>query len=295
MYYMIQLHRLEGFFWVARTGGYARAARAFPYPITQPAVHQQVKKLEADLGVRLFERVAKDRMRLTPAGRQLHAFAAPFFERLPAVLRAIRATEFEGEIRIRAANMLLRDLMPAWVRRLRRRCPGAEIHLGELGSPDVSALLSGESDLLVNHLPDVPAEIATRPVATLHGFVVVPRGHRLAQRKQASLADIAGETFISYTPGLLAYDLQMRGLGAQGVQPERTITAGTAAAILGLVEAGLGVSAIATLDADGPRRRGVVALKVVKPSVDLPVVAAWRRHGPPHPVLEAALAAAPTP
>ena len=34
------LHRLEGFFWVARTGGYARAARAFPYPITQPAVRR---------------------------------------------------------------------------------------------------------------------------------------------------------------------------------------------------------------------------------------------------------------
>ena len=65
---MIQLHRLEGFYWVARTGGYARAARAFPYPITQPAVHQQVKKLEAELGVTLFERVAKDKMKPTPAG-----------------------------------------------------------------------------------------------------------------------------------------------------------------------------------------------------------------------------------
>ena len=53
---MIQLHRLEGFYWVARTGGYARAARAFPYPLTQPAVHQQVRKLEEDLGARLFER-----------------------------------------------------------------------------------------------------------------------------------------------------------------------------------------------------------------------------------------------
>ena len=60
---MIQLHRLEGFFWVAKTGGYARAARAFPYPITQPAVHQQVKKLESELELQLFERVAKDNSR----------------------------------------------------------------------------------------------------------------------------------------------------------------------------------------------------------------------------------------
>ena len=56
---MIQLHRLEGFYWVARSGGYARAARAFPYPITQPAIHQQGKKLETGLGVALRERVGR--------------------------------------------------------------------------------------------------------------------------------------------------------------------------------------------------------------------------------------------
>ena len=44
---MIQLQRLEGFYRVARAEGYARAARSFPYPITQPGVHQQVKRLEA--------------------------------------------------------------------------------------------------------------------------------------------------------------------------------------------------------------------------------------------------------
>ncbi len=292
---MMQLHRLEGFYWVAKTGGYARAARAFPYPITQPAVHQQVKKLEAELGVKLFERVAKDRMQLTPAGRQLQVFVVPFFEGLPSVVRAIRATDFEGEIHIRAANMLLRDLMPAWVRRLRKRCPGAEIHLGELGSPDVSALLSGEADLLVNHLPDVPDTVATKRIGTLHGFLVVPRDHRLAKRRQASLSEIGDDTFITYTPGLLAHHMQVRALAEQGVTPERTITAGTATAILGLVEAGLGVSAIATLDQEGPRRRGVVALPLVRPRVHLPVMAAWRRKGPPHPVLEAALETAPGP
>jgi DNA-binding transcriptional LysR family regulator len=72
--------------------GYAAAARAFPYPLTQPAVFQQVRKLEDELGVRLFERVGKAELRLTAAGRQLYDHAAPFFERLPAVERALKAT-----------------------------------------------------------------------------------------------------------------------------------------------------------------------------------------------------------
>ncbi|MDX2010730.1 MAG: LysR family transcriptional regulator, partial [Myxococcaceae bacterium] len=58
----MNLQRLEGFYWVARQQGYARAARAFPYPITQPGVHQQVRRLEDELGVKLFERVGKDRV-----------------------------------------------------------------------------------------------------------------------------------------------------------------------------------------------------------------------------------------
>jgi len=47
----IPIARLEGFYWVARTGGYAAAARAFPDPLSQPAVFQQVRKLEDELGL----------------------------------------------------------------------------------------------------------------------------------------------------------------------------------------------------------------------------------------------------
>ena len=87
----MQLNRLEGFFWVAKTGGYSKAARAFPYPITQPAVFQQVKKLEGELGVSLFERAGKDRLLLTPAGQRLFDFVSPFFQGLGPLVREIQA------------------------------------------------------------------------------------------------------------------------------------------------------------------------------------------------------------
>jgi DNA-binding transcriptional LysR family regulator len=292
---MISIHRLEGFYWVAREGGYARAARAFPYPITQPAVHQQVKKLERELGEALFERVAKDRMRLTPAGRHLYEFVRPFYEGLPAVVRSLQASDYAGELHVRAASLLLRDLLPAWIARLHRRCPEARIHLHEMMEPGPPALRSGEVDLVVTHLPQVPDDIATRTIGMLHGFVLVPKGHRLARRKQVALKELAGETFIGYAPGTQAHEIQMRGLAAHGVHPESTITAHTVQTIMAYVQAGLGVSAVATLDEEGPRRRGVAALRVANPRVQLPLVAAWRKHGPPHPLLEAALDTAPTP
>ena len=54
LHYMIDLHRLLGFHLVATEGGYAKAARAADYPITQPALHQQVRKLEGEIGVTLL-------------------------------------------------------------------------------------------------------------------------------------------------------------------------------------------------------------------------------------------------
>ena len=53
-------------------------------------MHQQVKKLETELDRKLFERVGKDRMILTPAGRTLYEFVEPFFGGLDAVVRAVR-------------------------------------------------------------------------------------------------------------------------------------------------------------------------------------------------------------
>ena len=82
----LRLHQLEGFYWVAKEGGYARAVRALPYALTEPALHQQVRKLERALEVRLLEKVAGRRMVPTPAGRRLLEFVAPFFEGLPRLL-----------------------------------------------------------------------------------------------------------------------------------------------------------------------------------------------------------------
>src|SRR4051812_17890786 len=113
----MHLGRLEGFYWVARTGGYARAARAFPYPITQPGVYQQVRNLELELDVRLFERVAKDKVRLTPRGQVLFDFVRSFFEGLQGAVQATQGGPVGGTIRVEAAGLALRSLMPPWLRR----------------------------------------------------------------------------------------------------------------------------------------------------------------------------------
>jgi DNA-binding transcriptional LysR family regulator len=293
---MINLQRLHKFFWVAKSGGYRSAARQFPYGITEPAILQQVQELEGDLSVKLLERVG-NRVVLTAAGKHLYEFVGPLFERLPGVIAALKASDFMGEVHIHASTPLLQDLLPPWIRPIRDRLPAARIHLHELtGIPDLSLVREGGTDLLVSWLPKpAPDGIETVHVATLHGFLVVPSGHPLAKRTTLSLQAIKGEPFIGYTPGTLAYEVQERALAERGVRLTRTLTAGTAQTILAIVAAGLGVSALASLNEKGLRRQGVRVIRFKESAFELPVMAAFRKGGPPHPLLKEILAGAPRP
>src|ERR1700759_626854 len=143
---MIQLHRLEGFYWTAIAGGFARAARAYPYPITPPAVYQQVHKLERELGVRLFERVAKDRLGLTSAGRALFDFCRPFFVELPALTRTIASASHGGVLRVDAAALEIQHFLPRWLAKLRAQRPDIRVQVEEVPAADARRLVSGETD-----------------------------------------------------------------------------------------------------------------------------------------------------
>ncbi len=292
---MIQIHRLEGFYWVAKTGGYASAARAFPYPITQPAVHQQVKKLEQELDVSLFERIGKDKMQLTHAGVQLHKFFKPFYEGLPAVLRAVRAGEKSGELIIYAEPLMLRHLLPDWLRRLKQRCTDVQIDLRELSTTDVSPLRSGDADLLVGYLPNPPDDIATMKVASVVPFIVAHKDHPKAKRKSFTLRDLKDDTFIAYNKDLVAHELQIQALALHGIEPASMMFSSAADTILGFVESGLGYSLVPSLASEGPKGTNLVAKPLLRPKLEFDVVAAWRKDTPENPILDAALETAPKP
>lgn len=295
---MLQLHRLEGFYWVARTGGYARAARAFPYPLTQPAVYQQVRKLEDELGLRLFDRVGQAEMRLTAPGRHLYQFAAPFFEQLPAVVRALRAAD-APELRIAAEALVLHSLLPEWLGRLQRRLPDVRVSVQELPAADPEPVRAGDVDLAVAYFPGkLPPGLEVRRVASLAPYLVVPARHPLARRRTLHLRELAAETFITYPPGTVHHALQMKALARSRVTPARTIAATTADAIVGLVAAGIGCSLVPSLTT--PRggnerawRKGVVAHRFGAGAIEFAVSAICRRTTLSNPALDAALATAP--
>ncbi len=289
---MIQLHRLEGFYWVARFRGYARAARSFPYPITQPGVHHQVRKLEEDLELPLFERVAKDEVRLTAAGERLYSFCAPFFEELPILVDRMKSDAVGGVLRIDASGLILRELMPTWIRRLRAAHSDVGIELSEIQVPESKRLFRGDCHVIVDFFNEVGAGLEARRVATAHTFLVLPAEHRLSKRN-IDPRELRGEPFIAYHPSLPQHAVQMAGVKRSIGTPERMLSASSVDSILAFVRAGLGFSVVPWLDTKGPQIEGVVAHRQSGPGTDFPILAVTRPGGSDHPLVRALFAVAP--
>lgn len=290
---MMTLQRLEGFYWVARTGGYARAARAFPYPITQPGVHQAVRRLEAEVGLKLFERVGKDQVALTPGGQVLFDVVAPFYEQLPALEARLKGGQVGGVLKVHAAGHLLRHLMPQWLRRLQQKRPDVTVALTEVAAADPRALLTGEADVVVDWLPELPDGVEAREVATVHAFVAAPSSGPYAVDGKVPLSRLAKTPFIAYHGDRTLRGLQEQALREQGLTPNVAFAADSSDTIVGFVAAGLGFSLVPSLSEHGPKLQGVVAWPLAHARARFPVRAAWRKRTHAHPLVEAALAVAP--
>ena len=147
-----------------------------------------------------------------------------------------------------------------------------------------------------DNLPEVPDDIATMPIGTVYRFLVLPASHPLADEEvESPLAKLGDETFISYTKGTLAHDLQRKALALHGLEPTRTISADSVETILQFVDQGLGFSLVPWLTAEGPEGEGFRVWTLSDPEVRFEIVAAWRKDTPENPLLDAALETAPRP
>ena len=143
---MLNVHHLELFYYVARCEGIVAACRQIPYGIQQPAVSAQVARLEEDLGARLFERRP---FRLTPAGKALYEFIAPFFGRLNEVEEIVKG-KMSQVIRLAGFTEAMREHVPVLLAKLRQRFPGLKVTLQEIDQRGAEHLIAqGDADLAI--------------------------------------------------------------------------------------------------------------------------------------------------
>lgn len=149
----MNVHHLELFYYVAKHRGISAAVRHIPYGIQQPAVSGQMRLLEEDAGVKLFDRSP---FRLTAAGEQLFAHVEPFFGNLGNIKQQLVSGQ-QPTLRVGASEVVLRSHLPVVLERLQSNQPQVRLKLRSGFESDLAGWLrDGEVDLVITPLPGRP-------------------------------------------------------------------------------------------------------------------------------------------
>ncbi|HVT74003.1 MAG TPA: LysR family transcriptional regulator [Lacunisphaera sp.] len=280
----MNVHHLELFYYVARHGGISRAVRNMPYGIQQPAVSSQIRLLEQDLGVKLFERSP---FKLTPAGVELDNFVRPFFENLNAMALRLRAQGVE-QLRIGASELVLRDHLPAVIQRMKQDHPELRLALRSGFQPELESWLHArEIDLAIVPLRGrVPPGVRCLRLLRLPLVLLVNK-----QAKTKSAAEVLAqkrpvEPLVCLPPTEIICQAFQAGLRKRGITWPLAVEASSMELVTQFVANGDGVGV--NLGIPSVVRHRQVRVLPLTGFGEVELAALW--HGEPSPLLRAVLA-----
>jgi DNA-binding transcriptional LysR family regulator len=269
----MELRQVRYFLALAEECHFGRAAARLH--VAQPALSQQIKQLEHELGTALFHRSTRH-VELTEAGRHLTGYARTLVaeaERARVHMTEL-ATGHAGRVSVGFIGTATYDVLPHVARTVRARLPRITMDLhGELLTPRlVDGLLTGVYDLAVFRSGVTGTEgVSVTPLRTEPLVAVVPAHHPLAARERISLSALAGEPFVihpSQTRSAM-YDRVLSACARAGFQPASLVEVGETATLVVFVAAGHGV-ALVPQSVQSLRLDGVTYLPLTETeSVDL--------------------------
>lgn len=195
----MELRHLRYFRAVAEELHFGRAAERLH--VAQPPLSQQIRRLEAELGVDLLLRTTRT-VELTPAGAQYLTRVVRILDEVEEAGREARrvADGVEGRLVIGCVGSATYSLLPRLVRALGESLPGIEVNVrGEMLAPEqISALLAHDIDLALLRPPLSHPEVVGEVVRRDRLLVAVPVGHRLAARQYLEPADLRDQDLVAH-------------------------------------------------------------------------------------------------
>lgn len=242
----MELRHLRYYVAVAEERHFRRAAERLH--IAQPPLSQQIKHLEAELGVQLLRRTTRS-VEPTAAGLR-------FLDRARDILAAVEDAAAEsrlvadghvGRVALGFTGSATYELLPSLSRALGEELPGIELELhGELLTPDQEArLLDGSLDVGFLRPPVRSHDISVFSLRREPLVAVVPATHHAAGATSVSLADLATEPFVTYPSQhrSVVHDTVVAACRAAGFVPRATEVSETST-LVSFVAAGRGVAVV---------------------------------------------------
>jgi DNA-binding transcriptional LysR family regulator len=273
----MELRHLTYFVAVAEQLSFSRAAEELH--VAQPAISQQIRALEKELGVQLFDRVGK-RVSLTEAGRALLPHARQILAAVEAAENEIRerTSLVRGTVSLGTPPTVSAHLLPSLLTRFKRAYPGLDVRLREAGTETLLHFVeAGQLDLAIVAADRLPAIIESTPFLEEAYLLAVSLQHPLAraERKTVRLADLAAEPFILFSEDYRLREVTLSACRRAGYEPKAALDGGALQSALEFVAAGLGVALVPEIALEG--RKDIHALGISDQTLHRSLGLVWRK------------------
>ncbi|WP_435628068.1 LysR family transcriptional regulator [Candidatus Ferrigenium straubiae] len=236
----ITLRQLQVFEKVASHLNYSRAAEELY--LSQPAVSMQIKQLEGNIGLPLFEQMGK-KVFLTEAGRELFHYSRNITQQLAemqTVFDEMKGLE-QGRLTLSVVNTA-NSFAPRLLAKFCKQHPHINVIL-QVANRDavLKQLADNSTDLAIMGRPPEGLDISAESFMDNPLVVIAAPDHPLARLKRVKLAQLAQETFLSREPGSGTRSAMERVFAEHQIQPRIGMEVETNEAIKQAVQAGMGL------------------------------------------------------
>jgi DNA-binding transcriptional LysR family regulator len=250
----MELRQLRYLVAVAEEQHFTRAAAR--EHVAQPALSQQIRRLEAELGLTLVQRTTR-RVAMTEAGELLVARARRAIAELDtaqAELQSLAGVQ-AGRLSVGALHTMGPVDLSLLLATFHRSHPGVELTVREQSSEELAAMLrDDEVELAFLSVTERMEShgLTLHPLVSEELVAVLPREHPLAGCPSVRLADLADDAFVSFRVGSRPRELLVAAGAAAGFQPRIALESNESRRIRSLVSRGLGVAILPRSDAEAP-------------------------------------------
>lgn len=263
---MLENFRLRVFREVAVQASFRRAAEVLY--VTQPAITQQIKALEEELGARLFDR-GGGKVRLTAAGEILLQRAAEAEATLSRAIEEIGSLEGEvrGALRVAASTTIAQYVLPRLLAEFTLQHPGVQLELESANTQRVvEAVVKGEAPIGLIEGPAHRQELQVERWLEDELVLVVPAGHEWAN-EEIALSALRSTALLVREQGSGTREVLEQALkraGAPISRPQVAMELGSTETLLACIEAGLGVGFASRFALERQRALGTLATVKVR-------------------------------
>ena len=258
----MEIQQLKGFFYSARLGSLTKAAEKMS--VTQSAVSQQIKSLEEELGVKLFNRYGP-RKDLTPDGKLFFDLITPLIQEIDTI-----KTTFEdlkgnqkGVLTIAATTFIIMNQLPHVTKKFAEEYPHVRLNVLERRWNEIVLLAqTGEIDFGLAPIDSVPSNLNIIKMKPMERVLITCLDHPLSRKKNVTLLDIAQYPMITYERGLVSRDIIDKVFEDVNLEVEIVMEATNSETIKRYVELGIGVSIIPKIALQLPRSRRLEIISV---------------------------------